>query len=611
MTNLTPPQGMQQKRPRLRRLRKKKRRRSSSYLNQLLARIFVSFAVVWSFFTLKTKGPTLSEKEDSLFLRGGTKGNGNGHPTDSDSSTNKHKTGQDSNIEQRKDEVIGAGGKNQPTPPKAAFILVATHSLLDPIRSMSNAIESIFEHTDRDRILCILPIFRKSLLTKHGLDAVEVIEYFTELDLSGTIIHKHGDVKHVHKNNAGWNKKEIKMGDGKSFDETFVHGTTVKVIIENDGGSGEEHEHTQNKKETVNYTNTSVGESRRNAAKFVQLLHQEYMKQEQQPHKQEEVILTFLRPDSQIQNDDWLEIVADALAGSIPPPPLLNQNQKEEDLQSYHFNNAVSFALSQETRQQQHMADRKSLHHHHYHHHYSHDHLYHHNPKHKYTTTSLDINLQPIHTTTPLKSDITLTNGRSYPTPILEGSATSLLLSTYLSLPSFNQNLTSTVAADIELSLNLWLCGSGIDIITELQVEKDVMLLQSERDYVSYEEKVWLARDWMSDEITSVDNREGDAKTDSDKSTLLKSIGEKILWRLNNNTTDLLFKKGQNKVDMEEIETHHQKSLRNKLSECRTFDWFAKEVNIALGKQLHHFDQFIEEERIKAESQSIIKPEIV
>lgn len=597
------------RRRRLRRLRKKKRRNSSSYLNQLLARIFVSFAIVWSFFTFKARGPPLSDEEDNLFFLRGKGGTKMEAKDLAPSTPNEHTIHQDSGIDHRNDEKINKvsprysdqKSNTRNVPPKAAFILVATHSLLDPIRSMSTAIESIFEHTDRDHILCILPVFRKSLLTKHGLDPTEIIEYFKELDLSGAIIHKHGDMKHVHESNDGWRKNSNVIGNNKSVDTNFVHSTTIKVIIENDDSSDKEH--TQNKSEDTHTTNTSVGKSRRDAAQYVQILNQEYLKQDKKEH-QEEVILTFLRPDSQIQNDDWLDIVTDALAGSIPPPPPYNKNQKEEDNRSFYLNNAISFALSQETRQQQHMADRKNPDHphHHFHHHYSHDYLYHHNPKHKYTTTSLDINLQPIHTTTPLKSDITLTNGRSYPTPILEGSATSLLLSTYLSLPLFNHNLTSTAAADIELSFNLWLCGSGIDIITELQVEKDILLMQSERDFVSYEEKDWLVRDWMSDEVIGLEDHEADVKTNSDKPKALRSIGGKILFRLNNNTTDILFKK-QIENDIKVMETYQEN--HNKLKECRTFDWFAKEVNIALGKQLHHFDQFIEEERIKSESQSI------
>ncbi len=53
----------------------------------------------------------------------------------------------------------------------------------------------------------------------------------------------------------------------------------------------------------------------------------------------------------------------------------------------------------------------------------------------------------------------------SYPTPAALGPATALRLNVFNNLPARDSELKSQFGADMELSLNLWLCGDGIDVI--------------------------------------------------------------------------------------------------------------------------------------------------
>jgi hypothetical protein len=60
--------------------------------------------------------------------------------------------------------------------------------------------------------------------------------------------------------------------------------------------------------------------------------------------------------------------------------------------------------------------------------------------------------------------DMSLSDGVSYPTPLV-AAATALRLNTYNSLPAADAMLTTSHSADIQLSLNLWMCADGIDVI--------------------------------------------------------------------------------------------------------------------------------------------------
>ena len=71
--------------------------------------------------------------------------------------------------------------------------------------------------------------------------------------------------------------------------------------------------------------------------------------------------------------------------------------------------------------------------------------------------------------------DMAFSNGYSYPTPTLAGAATALRLQTYLHLPAQDTSLSSEWAANLELVLNLWLCADGIDVLSQVMVNRSVV----------------------------------------------------------------------------------------------------------------------------------------
>ena len=599
--------------------------KSDYTINRFLAKVFLSFALVWSFFTFAAVNngmPNIvDDAKSNLILKGRYRGgdisndgvsNGgsnsaidhvNGdvnqntdlaanHPNDSSDSNSKTDQQNNKMITEKKSQKppIIPSSFTKVSKAKAAFILVATEFLEDPFKSMSDAIESILRNTDRDRILCIVPIFPNSTLVELGTNPKEVREYFED-ELDATLLSMMNSKSGRGSNN---NNRNVRRGGSENVNGKEDGQKLIKLIIENDVNKDMDNT-TETAEIRQHSERISVAKSRRKAAQFIQTLH------EQQQQK-DEVILTLLRPDSQIHKHDWLDIVSDALLGG---PPVLPSDFSSNE--SFHHLNAVSFALSQERKQQQHKADRKNKQHPHYRHHYNQHYLFKHlhdsSGSSKHSTTSLDINLTPIHTTIPLKSDFDLTNGRSYPTPILEGSATSLLLSTFmelnsnLNIPDSNRFITSTVAADIELSLTLWLCGSGIDILHELHVEKDVLLMQKERDYISDKEKVWFIREWMSNGDIELKGKEDGGLLMVKNHTSL-SLGQKLLLRFNHTKilNDLISEQRQETKG--EDTTSHQ---RKKLEKCRGFDWYTKEVNIFMSKQLQVLDNhLLEEEKRKS-----------
>jgi hypothetical protein len=88
--------------------------------------------------------------------------------------------------------------------------------------------------------------------------------------------------------------------------------------------------------------------------------------------------------------------------------------------------------------------------------------------------TGFDATLAPL-TVSASAKDIALSNGDSYPTPALNGAAVALRLHTYVNLPlssSATSHWGSDWAVNLDLSLALWLCADGIDMIRNLDVTR-------------------------------------------------------------------------------------------------------------------------------------------
>mmetsp|Transcript_42166 Transcript_42166/g.101416 ORF Transcript_42166/g.101416 Transcript_42166/m.101416 type:complete len:1036 (-) Transcript_42166:81-3188(-) len=142
----------------------------------------------------------------------------------------------------------------------------------------------------------------------------------------------------------------------------------------------------------------------------------------------EDIILVLMEAGTKFQSSKWLGAVTSALI--IPPTPLSSRNPDVP----MKIANAVSFRIEGDGRR-----------------------------------TSFDEKFGPLEIDASA-SDINLSSGRSYSTPALNGAAVALRLETFGNLPAQDTSLMDPWTANLELSLNLWLCGDGIDIIEDAEV---------------------------------------------------------------------------------------------------------------------------------------------
>ena len=365
-------------------------------------------------------------------------------------------------------EIVGYG----PSHPRAAVIIVATEDLDDPIESMKNSITSVLSHTDRNRIFVVCAVFQNGVLTE--AQQAEAEAQLNKLD-AGTVNHWHGMIQHA------------------------AH-----------SDSPTDHEHSR-KIKPMFLDNTSVTASRNDAAQYIQILAETHEK-EGFKSTDENIIAVFIRPDSTIETDHWVDTVTHGLIGT-------NEGKTS---------NAISFAASStETISEG-------------------------------ETKSASLYLKPIKSHAP-KEALSLTQGQSYPTPIVEGAVTAMTLETFLNFPVSDVSLDSHFASDLEMSFNLWLCADGIDIVTMLRAKTTLGLLQhKDKAGVSSASMARMAYTWMGGENTN--------------------IGKQVL-NLDEKSGSLIgnLRSAGELDDLPDVK---------KLSSCRTFYWYAKEVNEVMGEEL-------------------------
>jgi hypothetical protein len=170
-----------------------------------------------------------------------------------------------------------------------------------------------------------------------------------------------------------------------------------------------------------------LSQSRADAVTFVEILNKNH-EATGLKSTSEDLILLLLRSGAQLTSRKWLGAVTDAL---IVPPPLLEEGDAGVAIK---IANAVSFNLEGPGKR-----------------------------------TSFDTTFTPV-LSKPTAEDINLSSGASYPTPVLNGAATAMRLGTYVYLPSRDTSLRDEWATNLELSLNLWMCADGIDMIKDLEV---------------------------------------------------------------------------------------------------------------------------------------------
>ena len=290
-----------------------------------------------------------------------------------------------------------------------------------------------------------------------------------------------------------------------------------------------------------------VAESRADAVDFIRIL-QKHHEDTGLKSPEEDLILLLMQGGSQLTARSWLEPVTGAL---IVPPPIIAQHEDSSTV-ALKVANAVSFNLEGHGKR-----------------------------------TGFDISLAPV-VSDASAADINLSSGVSYPGPALNGAAVAMRLDTYLNLPSQDLSLTDAWAANLDLSLNLWLCADGIDMLRDVDVTSMERNMHALAAPLSPELVARFAAAWM-DEVTAKKFFNAYSKVNTDITyleweTFMAKARESTTF-----TTDLA-------------------------TRCRSFAWYAEEINtdissflsesadIAKEKQLNNAkgDKLLAEER-KAE----------
>lgn len=277
-------------------------------------------------------------------------------------------------------------------------------------------------------------IFQVCVVVDGRASDSELIKELNRID-SGASPHWHGLRADVH------------SPEESDQEDKAAHGTRIHVLF-NDEVRG-------------------IAESRADGVEFIHVLASKH-ESTGLKSPQEDLILLLLQSGVEFNNKDWLEPVTGAL---IVPPPLIetkdDTNNNIDSVSSQFSNNsamklanAVAFNIEGQGKR-----------------------------------TSFDSSMSPI-ISDATGTDINLSGGLSYPTPVWNGAALAMRLDTYRNLPAQDVTLQDPWAANLELSLNLWLCADGIDMIKDLEISTSESM---PRTPLAPEMAARFAAAWMDD----------------------------------------------------------------------------------------------------------------
>lgn len=214
---------------------------------------------------------------------------------------------------------------------------------------------------------------------------------------------------------------DIDEGKTKHFHGLLSHAHLLK----------EDKDHSKKLHTVFQKSKLGVAASRRVGVDFVNLLVKEHLAHGLKDEA-EDIILLFLRSDTTLADKTWLEPITAAL---VMPPPL---SKEDAEVPSKKVANAVSLAVDHIDSSGKVLKSKDG----------------------SIVSFGYDLQFEWKGTNEDI---IDLLD--SYPTPAVLGPATALRLDVFNNLPARDSELHSQFGADMELSLNLWLCGDGIDVI--------------------------------------------------------------------------------------------------------------------------------------------------
>jgi len=130
--------------------------------------------------------------------------------------------------------------------------------------------------------------------------------------------------------------------------------------------------------------------------------------------------------------------------------------------------------------------------------------------------------------------------------------------------------LTTSAAADVELSFNLWLCGDGIDVMTQATVRVDRNNPHHSSDDMTDEEAARIVAAWMSqgdDNIGAIDQA---------SSTVCEARAKRNADRINPNETRRL-------ESMVEAEKQSRSLPRDLGRKCKPFSYFEDMFHVGIA----------------------------
>ena len=203
--------------------------------------------------------------------------------------------------------------------------------------------------------------------------------------------------------------------------------------------------------------------------------------------------------------------------------------------------------------------------------------------------TSFDSTFTPL-ISTPTSAEISLSNSESYLSPALNGAAVAMRLNTYINLPLQDLSLQEAWPANLDLSLNLWLCADGIDVL------KDIEVTAFERPPPAPLPPSMAARfaaAWM-DDVTQ----------------------KRFFNAYSKAYPDLTYLEWETLMSLAMAEPHFSRDLTQK---CRSFRWYVEEVNTDLSNVMQQsaevqrkvIDKALDSEESNGESDNepkVVKP---
>ena len=320
------------------------------------------------------------------------------------------------------------------------------------------------------------------------------------------------------------------------------HGLRADIHLPGESNAEDKADHGSRIQVLFNGDKQGISESRSEAVEFIHLLSQQH-EATGLKSPQEDLLLLLLQSGALFVDDhDWLAPVTGALI--VPPPLIASADKQRAAFGAMKLANAVAF-----------------------------------NTEGSGKRTSFDLTFAPI-ISDASASDINLSDGASYPSPVWNGAAIAMRLNTYRNLPAQDPSLTEEWPANLELSLNLWLCADGMDMI------KDVEMANNEpmpRNPLSPEMMARFAVAWM-DDVTADQIFHEYAKTFHEMTHLE--------W-------ETLLSKARGSTDFPIDLTER----------CRSFAWYARHINTDITEAIVNAGKELGQEEEERKGELKIKME--